>query len=71
MDDSALLREYATERSESAFASLVQRHIHFVYSSALRQVRNAQMAEEVTQAVFIILARKAGRIRQGTVLAGS
>ena len=70
MDDSALLREYATERSELAFASLVQRHIHFVYSSALRQVRNAQMAEEVTQAVFIILARKAGRIRQGTVLAG-
>jgi RNA polymerase sigma factor (sigma-70 family) len=70
MDDSELLREYATEKSETAFASLVQRHIHFVYSSALRQVRNAQLAEEVTQAVFIILARKAGRIRQGTVLAG-
>jgi RNA polymerase sigma factor (sigma-70 family) len=70
MDDSALLREYATERSETAFASLVQRHIHFVYSSALRQVRNAQLAEEVTQAVFIILARKAGGIRPGTVLAG-
>jgi RNA polymerase sigma factor (sigma-70 family) len=70
MDDSALLREYATERSETAFASLVQRHIHFVYSSALRQVRDAHLAEEVTQAVFIILARKAGRIRQGTVLAG-
>jgi RNA polymerase sigma factor (sigma-70 family) len=70
MDDSQLLREYAMEGSETAFAALVQRHIHFVYSSALRQVRNTQLAEEVTQAVFIILARKAGRIKPGTVLAG-
>src|SRR5258708_7132876 len=69
-DDSEWLREYATERSEAAFTSLVQRHIHFVYSSALRQVRNAHLAEEVTQAVFIILARKAERLRRGTGLAG-
>jgi RNA polymerase sigma factor (sigma-70 family) len=69
-DDIELLREYATGRSETAFTSLVQRHIHFVYSSALRQVYNAHLAEEVTQAVFIILARKAGSLRQGTILAG-
>ena len=69
-DDIELLRDYATGRSETAFTSLVQRHIHFVYSSALRQVYNAHLAEEVTQAVFIILARKAGSLRQGTILAG-
>ncbi|HUD46747.1 MAG TPA: sigma-70 family RNA polymerase sigma factor [Candidatus Baltobacteraceae bacterium] len=69
-DDSELLREYATGGSETAFAALVQRHVHSVYSSALRQVSNTHLAEEVTQAVFIILARKAGSFRPGTVLAG-
>ena len=67
-DDIELLRDYATGRSETAFTSLVERHIHFVYSSALRQVYNAHLAEEVTQAVFIILARKAGRLSNHAVL---
>jgi RNA polymerase sigma factor (sigma-70 family) len=70
MDDMALLREYATSNSEAAFEALVSRRVNFVYSAALRQVRDPHLAEEVTQAVFIILAQKAGRIRGGTVLAG-
>ena len=61
MDDLKLLKEYATRNSQEAFATLVQRHIGMVYSAALRQLRDPHLAEEISQAVFIILAKKAGR----------
>ena len=70
MDDMALLRDYAANNSETAFAELVSRRMNFVYSSALRQVRDPLMAGEITQAVFIILAQKAGRISDKTILTG-
>jgi DNA-directed RNA polymerase specialized sigma24 family protein len=54
-DDSRLLREYVKQGSEGAFAALVSRHINKVYSVALRHVGNAHQAEEITQAVFVIL----------------
>jgi RNA polymerase sigma factor (sigma-70 family) len=70
MDDMALLREYAANNSEAAFEELVSRRIGFVYSAALRQVRDPHLAGEITQAVFIILAQKAGRIPDKTILTG-
>ncbi len=70
LDDLTLLHEYATRDSEAAFAELVSRRVGFVYSAALRQVRDPHLAEEITQAVFIILAQKAGRISNKTILAG-
>jgi RNA polymerase sigma factor (sigma-70 family) len=70
MDDLELLREYAASQSEQAFATLVGRHVDLVYSAALRQVRDPDLAEEVTQTVFIRLARKAGSIRVGVILSG-
>jgi uncharacterized protein (TIGR03435 family) len=69
-DDLTLLREYDRRNSEEAFAALVSRHVNLVYSVALRQVRNADQAEEITQAVFIILARKAGSLGPKTILSG-
>ncbi len=69
-DDMTLLREYARRNSEEAFATLVSRHVNLVYSVALRDVHDPHLAEEITQVVFIILARKAESLSSKTILSG-
>jgi RNA polymerase sigma factor (sigma-70 family) len=70
MEDMRLLQAYVTEGSEEAFKTILDRHVNLVYSTALRQVGDPSLANEVTQTTFIILARKAHRLGQGTILAG-
>lgn len=70
IDDIKLLEEFAATRDEAIFANIVQRHIALVYSTALRRTGNPHAAEEVAQAVFILLARKSGSLPSSTVLSG-
>jgi len=59
LSDAQLLREYAENGAEAAFAQIVERHTNLVYSAALRQVRSPDIAADVAQRVFIGLARGA------------
>ncbi len=61
--DSDLLAEYSRSRSPQAFAELVARHTDWVYSAALRMVRDRHTAEDVSQAVFLLLSQRAAKIR--------
>jgi len=70
IDDMDLVRQYARCKSEEAFATLVSRHVNLVYSAALRQVRDPHLAQEITQTVFIILARKAASLNSRVVISG-
>jgi RNA polymerase sigma factor (sigma-70 family) len=67
--DAALLQRFVALREEAAFATLVERHGPMVLSVCRAVLRHAQDAEDVCQATFLILARKAGSIRKPASLA--
>ena len=67
-EDMKWVKEYASGHSEAAFTSLVARYVGLVYSAALRQVGDTHLAEEVSQAVFLILANKAASLGPNTIL---
>jgi RNA polymerase sigma factor (sigma-70 family) len=70
-EDAELLRRYTEDKSEGAFAELVQRHLGLVYACALRRVGgDQQLAEDVTQQVFTDVARRATTLVRRPVLAG-
>jgi RNA polymerase sigma factor (sigma-70 family) len=69
-DDNELLNRFRESGSDEAFAAIVHRHVSLVYSVALRHTSNSSHAEEITQAVFVILARKATSLDRRAVLSG-
>ncbi len=69
-DDTALLRLFVAEKSETAFTELVRRNLDMVYSAALRRVRgDSMLAQDIAQSVFTDLARKAKRLPPKVILA--
>jgi len=68
VSDHELLADYAATHSSAAFNELVSRHIDLVYTAAARQVHNPHLAEDVTQAVFLILSQRARAISPKSVL---
>jgi len=70
IDDHLLLRQYTEEGSEAAFAELVERHLDHTYSAALRESNDTHLAADLTQAAFILLARKAAKLKASPSIAG-
>jgi len=70
LTDHELLTRFALTADEAAFAALVTRHVNLVWSAARRFTGEDTLAGEVTQAVFILLAQKAGGLSTRTVLTG-
>jgi RNA polymerase sigma-70 factor (ECF subfamily) len=67
--DTQLLEFFVRWREEAAFAALVRRHGPMVLSVCRRVLRHAQDAEDAFQATFLVLAKKAHRLRQPKLLA--
>ena len=70
MHDTDALRSYSQTHSPQAFASIVRTHIDLVYTAARRQTRDPHLADDITQAVFIVLSRKAKTISDPAHLPG-
>ncbi|HMD54873.1 MAG TPA: sigma-70 family RNA polymerase sigma factor, partial [Phycisphaerae bacterium] len=62
VSDATLLNQFTRGENPAAFDELAARHADWVYSAALRLVHDAHLAEDITQAVFLLLAQNAARL---------
>ncbi|MDB6036606.1 MAG: hypothetical protein JWM99_447 [Verrucomicrobiales bacterium] len=72
--DQQLLKQFAETRAEEAFEEVIRRHVDLVYSAAKRLVVDPHLAEDVTQAVFAVLAEEPAevmrKLQDGAPLSG-
>jgi RNA polymerase sigma factor (sigma-70 family) len=66
--DADLLARFLGNRDEQAFTLLVRRHGPMVFGVCRRVTGNHHLAEDAFQAVFVVLAAKAGSVRPRTAL---
>jgi RNA polymerase sigma factor (sigma-70 family) len=69
-DDAVLLTRFARQGDQTAFETVVARHAGMVYATCQRILADAHLAEDAFQAVFVILARKAGQVAWRGSIAG-
>src|SRR6266852_6433191 len=67
--DRQLVERFTLKQDEAAFVELLRRHGPMVLSTCRRVLRNEQDAEDAFQASFLVLARKAGSIKQDSIAA--
>src|SRR5262245_34903129 len=70
MNDGQLLEQFVKENSEGAFCTVMQRHLGLVFGIARRITGNPGLSEEVTQTVFLLLAKKARTLSRNVSLTG-
>ncbi|MBN8246043.1 MAG: sigma-70 family RNA polymerase sigma factor, partial [Verrucomicrobia bacterium] len=68
--DRDLLRRFRESGDDAAFTELVTRHCSLVWATALRTTGDRDLARDVTQTVFTVLARKASRLADSVVVPG-
>src|SRR3954454_13565206 len=68
--DAALLDRFARTRSQAAFRQVVDRYVNLVHAAARRQVRDPHLAEDVTQAVFLLLSQRAATVAAQRTVGG-
>src|ERR1044072_4487930 len=68
--DWELIESFVKRADNDAFAAIVQRHSALVYSAAMRQTRRVDLAQDIAQVVFLLLARKARRFSHTIILSG-
>src|SRR5688572_18491544 len=67
--DRELLRRVAAGADEAAFRVVAERHGPMVFGVCARLLGNRHDAEDALQATFLVLARRAGSVRQSESLA--